>query len=791
MDLIGEGRGATGLAGNRQARQWSAAMIAPACDPGVDGRASYVAKSLDLATVPASAVLHISAQGLYRAFINGVRVGDDLLTPGLTCYDDRLAYQSYDISGLLKVGQNRVEIWLADGWYRSQIMWEASKVVNCWGDRIAAIAELETDGHVLLRTGADWVSGLLPITRSGIYYGEDYDARLEDNEDSTGVEVLAFDTGKLVEHETAPVKELAPFPVVETWQDEAGRQIVDFGQNCSAQARIIVRGETGASVLVEYAEVLGPGRAYDRRNYRGARAALKYTLKGDPDGEIWQPAFTFCGYRYARLTISGKAEVVSIVSVPVSSVPVQTAGFSCGVHAVNQLVENTIWSQRSNFIEIPTDCPQRDERLGWTGDAQVFSGTACWLANSERFLAKFLRNVMHDQRENGAVPYVSPDPTRLHPQVVEGDWAGSTGWGDAITVIPWQIYLHYGNKAVLAECFGAMTRWVDYLWSISDGPIIHPNSDWGGHGFSFGDWLQPIGDNRKPRPTIGDDCAATLYHFISTDIVAKVAGILGRDVEASAFRQRANAIKTAFAREYISATGRLGHNDQTSYALAFLYGLIPEEHQAAAKLYFQRSIETANFLIGTGFIGTPALLPALTRLGCRDLAEKVFLNRKVPGWLYQVEHGATTIWERWDAIAPDGTIYDPDMNSYNHYAYGAVCQWLFEDVAGLKPVADAPGFEVVELAPQVLPALGPVFAWHECRLGRLEAGWSVEHPHKGGEATADKVTFTVLLPKGTTGRLRANPAYADYQIDGASVTIPEEGMTLASGRHSVTFTLVG
>ncbi|MBB3713541.1 alpha-L-rhamnosidase [Limimaricola variabilis] len=763
----------------RPGRDWSARMIAPLCDAGEGSRASYVAREFDW-RAGAEAVLHVSAQGLYRAFVNGARVGADLLTPGWTCYDDRIAYQSYDIAALLRDGANRIEIWLADGWYRSPIMWRDKAIPNCWGDRIAAIAEIESAGEIVLRSDADWRAGLLPITASGIYHGEDYDARLEAREDSHGVEALGFDTGLLVAHETAPVHELFPLDPVESWHDAEGRAIHDFGQNCGGYVAIEVSGEAGAEVLVEHSEVLGPDRAFDNRNYRCARGAFRYTLRGG-EAESYRPHFTFMGYRYARVTVTGRAEIKSIRSIPISSVPEAAGGVGTGVPAVDRLVLNTVWSQRANFIEIPTDCPQRDERLGWTGDAQVFAGTACWLADCESFLRKYLRDVMHDQRENGAVPHFSPDPTRLHPEGFHGDWAGSTGWGDAITVIPWQLYLHYGREDVLRECFPAMLKWVDYLWSLSDGPIIRPSSVWGGHGFSFGDWLQPVGDNRKPRPTIADDCAATLYHAISTDLVAKIAGLLGETEAQARYTARAEEIRLAFAREYVSATGRLAHNDQTSYALAFLHDMIPAEHREAAKGYFRRVVEEADHLIGTGFIGTPALLPALTRLGMADLAEKVFLNREVPGWLYQVEQGATTIWERWDAIGPDGTIYEPSMNSYNHYAYGAVCQWLFEDVAGVQPTEEAPGFDRVRLEPTVLPALGHVEMWHDCRHGRIEAGWRIE---------GDRVAYTVDLPDGCEGVIPAG-RLADVTLDGRAAEIPEAGLRLPAGRHEIGFALPG
>jgi len=767
--------GEHGIAGSHF--QFTAAMIGPSCDAGQGTAGTFVSQEFAIATVPGEATLRISALGLYRAFINGERVGSDLLTPGWTCYDDRIAYQTYDVATLLRLGSNRIEIWLGDGWYRSQMMWASNPIFNCWGDRTGVIAELSAGGEVLLKTSENWRSGFTPVVRNGIYFGEDYDARIRPDE-SHGVDVLAFDRALLVPHETGAVKELQERPPVDSWTEADGRTVFDFGQNSGAYIRLRLKGEAGSQVRVEHSEVLGPERFFDNRNYRSARAELVYTLSGEGE-EVYAPLFTFMGFRYARITLTGKAELLSIAMVPVTSVPIAAAGFSSGVAAVNRLVENTIWSQRSNFIEVPTDCPQRDERLGWTGDAQVFAGTACWLADSQSFLKKYLRDVMHDQRANGAVPHFSPDPTRLHPIDQRGDWAGSTGWGDAIVIIPWQLYLHYGDTAALEECFPAMLRWLDYLWGISDGPIVRPPAVWGDHGFTFGDWLQPVGDNRKPRPTVADDCAATLYHFISTQLTAKIAGILGESVQAERLKTRVEEIRAAFKNEFFSPSGRIAHNDQTSWALAFLYGLVPAEYEEAARGYFRRVAEETDGVIGTGFIGTPALLPALTQLGMLDLAEKMFLNRKVPGWLYQVERGATSIWERWDALAEDGTIYDPDMNSYNHYAYGAVCQWLFEEVAGIKPLEEKPGFEEIAFDPAILPELSPVSAWHDTRFGRIEAGWTLE------EGT---VTCRLVLPEGVQARLTGRGGRKSLKADGVSVDAGRE-VKLGAGEHTITFSI--
>jgi alpha-L-rhamnosidase len=762
---------------SRPAFSPKAKMVAPRCDAGQGTSGTFVSRQFALDSVPASAILTISALGLYRAFINGKRVGEDLLTPGWTCYDDRIAFQSYEVAPLLQPGENRIEIWLGDGWYRSQLMWASNPIFNCWGDRVAAIAEIIADGGVLLASDETWRSGFTPVIRNGIYYGEDYDARITPI-DTDAVRALDFDAALLVPHEAGAVKELAMIAPIDRWSEADGRVVFDFGQNAGAYIRLSVKGQAGATVRVEHSEVLGLDRFFDNRNYRSARAEIVYTLKGEGE-EVYSPLFTFMGFRYARLTLPEGVELISISLVPVSSVPVAAGGFTCGVSAVNKLVENSIWSQRSNFIEIPTDCPQRDERLGWTGDAQVFAGAACWLADSQRFLTKYLRDVMHDQRPNGAVSHFSPDPTRLHPITDWSDWAGSTGWGDAIVIIPWQLYLHYADEAVLRECFPAMLRWLDFLWSISDGPIIHPPAVWGSHGFTFGDWLQPVGDNRKPRPTVADDCAATLYHFISTQISARIARILGDHEKADSLTTRVGEIRKAFKSEFFSPSGRIAHNDQTSWALAFLYDLVPPEYEEAAKGYFRRVVEETDGVIGTGFIGTPALLPALTKLGMLDVAEKILLNRKVPGWLYQVEHGATSIWERWDAIAEDGSIYDPDMNSYNHYAYGAVCQWLFEDVAGIKPIAAAPGFVEIELDPAILPTLSPVSAWHDTRHGRITADWKLED---------GLVTYEVSLPEGVTAHINTKRGHASLTLNGKPVG-ETEAVRLTFGTHKITFML--
>ena len=773
---------AGGTALRRDGFDWTADMIGPSVDQGVGTQSSFLRNTFTLDRVTGNQTLTISAQGLYRAFINGKRVGDDQLTPGWTCYDVRLSYQVYDVSGLLQVGENSIEIWLGDGWYRSQMMWPSSASPNTWGDKIGAIAELRSGTKTLLKTDASWSSGLLPVLKSGIYFGEIYDARHEGLPADGGASVLPFDKAILVRHETTPVKELEPLPVVTSFVDAEGRTVYDFGQNIGGYVSFTVEGEAGARVVVEHAEILNTQGAFDRASMRAAETRLEYVLKGSGP-ESYRPHFTFQGFRYARVTITGKAALSSIFAIPITSVPTPTASFTSGNPLVDRLVLNTIWSQRANFIEVPTDCPQRDERLGWTGDAQVFAPTACYLADAESFLRKWLRDVIADQRADGAIAHVTPDPTRMRPSAFPG-FFGSTGWGDAICVIPHVLYQHYGDASVLTETLPAMVKWCDFVWSISDGPIVSPPRAIGARGFSFGDWLQPSGSTAKPLPTIGDDAAATIYLFIAATLTARAARITGDTAIAERMEARAAEVKAAFGREFITRSGRLAYDDQTSYALAILYELIPAKGLPAATKYFKSAIARTEGRIGTGFIGTPALLPALCKIGETDLAAQMFLQEEVPGWLYQVKKGATTIWERWDAIQADGTTHPEGMNSFNHYAYGAVCQWLFEAVAGFRPDPENPGFKHIIFEPTVIAALSPVAAHHDAHVGRIAAGWSVD---------GDRVTYTVSVPAGTTGTLVLASTYTDASLDGQSLPRArgKARVPLAPGDHTVTFRISG
>lgn len=702
---------------------WVADMIAPDTDLGVGQRQPYVCKKFDV-SVEEKTYLKISALGLYSVFINGRKLESAILSPGFTCYSEQNFFQIYQIDSLLQLGKNRIEIWLGDGWYRSQIMWDDFAIENAWGSRVACIAQIETINRVVEKTDATWLSGLTPITASGIYLGEVYDARLEGEADIMGVSLIDFDKNNLQIQQHDPIKELETLYPVSYWDNDINVYTFDFGQNCSGYISVKLKGKKGSVAEFRHSEIIGKDNRIDNRNYRTAKSTIRYTLSGN-EAEVYKPTFTFMGCRFVEANISGSVKIESISFIPISSITNLATQFNFGHDAVNQLINNTIWSMRSNFIDVPLDCPQRDERLGWSGDAQVFAPTACWLADCERFYIKYLSELMHDQRDSGAISHFSPDPTRINQSYYDGIWAGSTGWGDAITVIPWTLFVHYNNRDILQDCFESMTRWSDYVWSISKNGIVRPKPIWGDMSFTFGDWLQPTSRHAKPLPTINEECVATIYSYISNTIISKCAKVLGKDVEAEKYRARSELIKQSFEDEFFSKNGRIGSSDQTTYALCFLHDMVPEKYYQNAKENFLNSLMFTDFNISTGFIGTPILLPALTKVGLLKEVEKIFFNDVSPGWLYQIKHGATTIWENWDAIKPDGSINNPEMNSYNHYSYGAVCQWLFETVVGISPVEEDPGFKSILVKPNFFRSIQSLGFSHESKFGSIKVNFKI------------------------------------------------------------------
>jgi alpha-L-rhamnosidase len=763
------------------ASDWRGEMIGPETDKGAEKQASAVFKTFTLTEVPRRAPLYITSFGVFRAFINGRRVGMDELTPGWTSYRDRLGYLTYDVADLLQPGENRLEIWLGDGWYRGELCWPAHRITNAYGERVGCVAELRLDDAVgtvqSIATDNSWSSRLLPILLSGIYPGEDYDARLEAEAGATaGVAVLPLDKATLVAQEAPPIRELKHLQPIERTELADNVTLLDFGQNAAGVVRFTVEGEAGDTARVNFAEILdADGHDLNSTSFRAARVELNYTLKGGGE-ETYQPFFTFMGFRYARVTLSGKARLKTIESVPFTSDLTETGRFSCSNELVNRLHENASWSLRGNFLDIPTDCPQRDERLGWTGDAQIFSPTASYLRDTAPFFKKWLRDMVADQRDDGAISHVVPHPNRYFEDNMP-NFYGSACWGDAICAVPWTVYTFTGDTDVLAETLPAMVRWIEYLTSMAPDGVRHPPIRITERGFTFGDWVQPQGLTVKPNPNTGDDFVATAYYYASTRITAQTARVLGQTAIAEQHEQLCEKIKAGFQREFITPAGRLLYNSQGAYVFAFANDLIPEPLRAKAiedfkaAIYRTGGLDRPGLQLGTGIMGTAQLLPTLSKIGLQDIAIRMLLVETSPGWLYQVTRGATTIWERWDGIDLEGTPAI-SMNSYNHYAYGAVVYWFYHHLAGIQPDPAAPGFAGIVIAPEFHAELSPLNASHDTRYGEVRAGWSID---------GDRVAYNFSTPPGTAARLKLPANATDIALDGRRLGEDEIAQVLGAG----------
>ena len=774
---------------------WTALMISPLSDGGAKSRCPTVTKSFDLAAAPSRARLYISALGLYQAHINGDRVGNDELTPGWTSYSNRLSYQTYDVGSLLKAGQNTITVTLADGWYRGRLFWPPNDITSVYGDKIGCIAEvriLDQDGTATtIVTDSNWASGLSPIQFASIYDGETYDARLEGaDHDVAGVEILDFKHSRLVAQESETVQVIAELEAVTSDKSKSGVNFFDFGQNIAGVVLIQLRGKAGSKVTIDHAEIMFDGDL-GLTSLRSAKAQVTYVLSGN-ETETYQPTFTFMGFRHVRVLIEGNAEIISIKALALSSALKVTGNFSCGDDLVNRLHENASWSLNGNFVDIPTDCPQRDERLGWTGDAQVFCPLANYMRDGQQFFKRWLRDMVADQREDGGITYTVPDATRSTPDAILPNFYGSTGWGDAICNIPWTIYLFYGDTDVLSETLLSMQRWVDFLQRFAPNGIVENEPHVQDISFTFGDWLQPtdfegtLPPNAKPNPNTGDDYISTVFLYSSARTTAQAASVLGEMEIAQKYNAIADNVKEAFQREFITSSGRVASDSQGSYILALYHDLLPDEVIPKAITRLEKAIERNEHHIGTGFITTSIMLQTLSKVGLHKHAIKLLLQRTKPSWLYQVTQGATTIWERWDGIDLEGTESSKKMNSYNHYAFGAVVHWFYHNLAGIQPDITAPGFEKITLAPEFHRELSPIKATYSSRRGIISAQWNFD---------GDLVNYEVLTPPGTMATLKLPPNATAICIDDQPLTelkavaATGKGLLIQPGKQRITMSI--
>jgi alpha-L-rhamnosidase len=696
-----------------------------------------------------SARAYVTSLGLYEAQINGERIGDQVFTPGWTSYDTRLQYQTYDVTGLLQTGENAIGVMLGDGWYRGYLGWSDRR--NTYGERLALLLQLRiiyADGRVqIVGSDTSWKATTGPIRMSDLYNGETYDARLEkpgwteasfDDGDWARVRLLDHPKDILIAPTGPPVRRIEAITPVAVLHTPAGETVIDMGQNMVGWVRLKVRGEAGTTVTLRHAEVLDAEGNFYTDNLRNAAQTVRYTLKGGAQ-EIYEPHFTFQGFRYVAVDgLPAEPTTETLTGIVIHSDMPPTGSFETSNPLINQLQHNIVWGQKGNFLDVPTDCPQRDERLGWTGDAQVFARTAAFNMDVAGFFTKWLADLAADQKPNGAIPFVIPDVLmRGNPAGI-----GATGWADAGVVIPWTLYLAYGDTRILEAQYESMRAWVEYMRNRAGEDRI-----WDGD-FHFGDWLAYATDRSDyPGATTDKDLIATAYFAHSTDLLRRIAAILGKEGDAAEYAALRGDIEQAFRSEFITPNGRVASNTQTAYALALSFGLMPDgqEEQAAQRL--AQDVRAFEHHLTTGFLGTPLLSHVLSDRGHLDVAYALLNQDTYPSWLYPITMGATTIWERWDGVKPDSSFQDPGMNSFNHYAYGAIGAWLYRVVAGIDVDPDEPGYKHLVIRPQPGGGLTYARATLQTMYGPTASAWELADGQFRLDVTVPPNTHTtVLLP---------------------------------------------
>ena len=672
-----------------------------------------------------SARLYITSLGLYNAEINGKKVGDQVLTPGWTSFHSRVQYQTYDVASLIKSGANAIGITLGDGWYRA--FRPNNRDREGFGkESLDVMAQLEvtfTSGKkVMIGTDGSWKSSTGPILKSGIFDGETYDARLEqagwtkpgfDDSNWTGAKTVNNKKELLVYPAAPPMRKVEEIKSVEILKTPEGDIVVDMGQNMVGWIRLKVECPAGTEIKLRHAEVLDKEGNFYTENLRRAAQTNTYICKGEGT-EVYEPLFTFQGFRYVAVSgYPGEVTKDMLTGVVVYSDLEKSGTFSCNNDMINQLQHNIVWGQKGNFVDVPTDCPQRDERLGWTGDCQVFAPTACFNMDCAGFYTKWLRDLAVDQHEDGAVPHVIPN--------VLGR-GGAHGWQDAAVIVPWVVYQYYGDVQILEEQYESMKALVEFMRRQAGNKYI-----WVPTERQFGDWLAfATIRSDYPGATTDKDLLATAYFYHSTNLLMKIAKILGNESDAADYKALLKNIKSAFAKEYITPNGRMSSNTQTAYVVALAFGLIPDEMEATAAKRLADDVNSFGHLT-TGFLGTPDLCHVLTKYGYLEEAYKLLYRLEYPSWLYPVTQGATTIWERWDGQKPDGTFQNPGMNSFNHYAYGAIGDWLYRKVAGIDLDPEKPGFKSFIIKPHPGSEMNDVKASYDSPYGEISSAWKIEN----------------------------------------------------------------
>lgn len=770
---------------------WTAEYISAENEADGDRSAgTYMRKRFYIDKEVGSAYACTTALGLYQFYLDGQKVGEDEFTPGWTSYHNHLLYQVYDLTGYLPRGAHTVGALVGAGWYKGLMGFLDRR--NNYGTQTAFLCEIHiryTDGtEEVIATDGSWEGADSPILFSEIYDGEIYDAGLEipdwcgneaeDSDQWRPVQVLPGDKSVLEAQGGCRVKIKNRIPAKEVFVTPAGDTVIDFGQNMTGWAEFSTDGKAGDRVVYSCFEVLDKDGNVYTANLRKAKQQVEYTF-GKDGHVVFHPHFTFQGFRYVWIKAwPGTVTAENFTACAVHSDMEETGTFRCSNPDLNQLQHNILWGLKSNFLDVPTDCPQRNERVGWTGDAQIFSRTACYLENVYSFFRKWLKDLAADQTPEGGVPHIVPD---LISGYESGDWLLSQGthsaaaWADSAVIIPWNLYQVYGDKQILQDQYDSMKKWigfmenhaVDYIWNYR---------------LQFGDWVALDAEEGSYFGATPNDLTCTAYFAYSTGLMEKISRVLGRQDDAERFGALYRKIVDKYQSTFFDATGHLNVQTQTAQIVTLHFGLAPEAFRKNVVQDLLKLLEKENGHLVTGFVGTPYFCHALSDNGCLKEAYDLLLKEDFPSWLYQVKMGATTVWEHWDGIKPDGSMWSPDMNSFNHYAYGAVGEWMYRGIAGIDTDEEAPGYRHAIIRPHVGGGLTFAEGTYKSVYGQIRSFW---------EVSGREVTLTVHIPVNTTARICLEQAVEVTETDGIVFEKQENGYAgeTGSGTWNVTFLL--
>lgn len=750
-------------------------------------KGTYLRKEFTIKKEIQSAIIYSTAFGMYQLHLNGELVSDDQLAPGWTSYGHRVLYQTYDVSHLLNKGANALGAHLGPGWYKGTLSF--LRIHHFYGPYTALSLRLDvvyTDGtKESFYSDDSWKGSDSPVVLSELYDGESYDARLEQpgwdapdfNDDGWRCARFVESTATSIEPQYgSAVKKNEQVSPKLAFVTPKGERVIDFGQNMSALPMITGQGKAGDRVVITCFEVLDKDGNVYTANLRKAAQTVTYTIKDDKSF-TFTPHFTFFGFRFIHVSeFPGRADLDNFLAFAVYSEMEQTGFFECSNPDLNQLQSNIQWGMKSNFVSVPTDCPQRDERMGWTGDAQIFGRTAAFNMNTYTFFSNWLRDLAVDQKAvDGGVPHVIPDVLHIYPfknWLLEQGSHSAAAWSDAAVINPWVLYLAHGDAKILEVQYESMKAWIDFMTDHAEGNI------WS-YRLQFGDWVALDAEEGSYFGATPTDLISTAYYEYSTRLFSKVANILGRDEDAKRYALLADSIKRTFQETFFNENGDMTAQTQTAHILALHFNLTPEKHLAQTVVGLKHLLDKHDGHLVTGFVGTPYFCHALSSNGCMEEAYDLLLKTDFPSWLYQVKKGATTIWEHWDGIKPDGSMWSPGMNSFNHYAYGAIGEWLYQVVAGLEIDEENPGYKhtIIE------PGIGGRLHWVKCSYvstyGTVGVHWEVE---------GKTVSLTVTIPGNTTATIRLSDAREVLEQDGLNFTYQDGAFTTQTGSGTYAFT---